>query len=73
MFPQKRGGGSKPGGNYGPISRDDNESKDKYQTIKFGQLMGCNMRKIYLEKSYTKCGGETSPRPFPEKSNVKLF
>ena len=25
------------------------------------------MRKIILEKSYTKYGGETSPRPFSEK------
>ena len=47
--------------------------KANNQTIKFGQLMGCNMRKTFLEKSYTKCGGETSLRPFPEKSNVKLF
>ena len=40
------------------------------QTIKFGQLIERNMRKYFLEKSYTKCGGETSPRPFPE--NLKL-
>ena len=26
-----------------------------------------NMRKIFLEKSYTGCGGETSSRPLPEK------
>ena len=25
------------------------------------------MRNIFLEKSYTKCGGETSPRPFSGK------
>ena len=31
------------------------------QTMKFGQLIECNMRNIFLEKSYTKCGGETSP------------
>ena len=37
------------------------------QTMKFGQLTECNMRNIFLEKSYTKCDGETSPRPFPEK------
>ena len=37
------------------------------QTIKFGQLIGYNMRNIFLEKSYTKCGGETSHRPFSEK------
>ena len=36
------------------------------QTLKFGQLIEHNMRNIFLEKSYTKCGGETSPRPFSE-------
>ena len=35
-------------------------------TMKFGQLIDCNMRNIFLEKSYTKCDGETSPRPFSE-------
>ena len=35
--------------------------------MKFGQFIKCNMRNIFLEKSYTRCGGETSPRPFPEK------
>ena len=37
------------------------------QTMKFGQLTECNMRNIFLEKSYTKCDGETSLRPFSEK------
>ena len=35
--------------------------------MKFGQLIGCNMRNIVLEKSCTKSGGETSPKPFSEK------
>ena len=30
------------------------------QTMKFGQLIECNMRNIFLEKSYTKCGEEIS-------------
>ena len=34
---------------------------------KIGQLIECNMRNIFVEKSYTKCGGETSPTPFSEK------
>ena len=42
------------------------------QTIKFGQLIECNMRNIFLEKSYTKCGGETSPRPFSEKWKLSI-
>ena len=30
-----------------------------------------NMRAIFLEKSYTKFGGETIPRPFSEKIKIK--
>ena len=37
------------------------------QTMKFGQVIECNMKNLFLEKSYTKHGGETSPRPFSEK------
>ena len=40
------------------------------QATKFGQLIECNIRNIFVEKSYTKCGGETSLRLFPE--NLKL-
>ena len=43
------------------------------QTIKFGQLIECNMRIIILEKSYTKCDGETSPRPFSEKLKLRYL
>ena len=32
--------------------------------MKFGQLIEYNMRNIVLKKSYTKCGGKTSPRLF---------
>ena len=42
------------------------------QTMKLGQLIECNMRNIFLEKSYTKCGGETSPRPFSEKLKLSI-
>ena len=42
------------------------------QTMKFGQLIECNMRNIFLEKSYTKCGGETSARPFSEKLKLSI-
>ena len=50
-----------------------NISKRKgIQTTKFGQLMECNMRNIFLEKSYTKFGGETSPRPFSEKLKLSI-
>ena len=37
------------------------------QTIKFGQLI----EYIFLEKSYTKYGGETSPRPSSKKIKIK--
>ena len=40
--------------------------------MKFGQLIKCNMRNIFLEKSCTKCVGETSPRPFPEKLKLRI-
>ena len=40
------------------------------QTVKFGRLIEYNMRKIFLEKSYPKCGGETSPKPFSKKSKL---
>ena len=42
-----------------------NTSRSKgNQTMKFGQLIECNMRNIFLEKSYTKCDGETGIKPF---------
>ena len=44
-------------------------SKDN-QAMKSGQLIEYNFRNIFLEKSYTKCGGETIPRPFSKKSNI---
>ena len=31
--------------------------------MKFGQLIEYNMRSIFLEKSYTECGGEFIPDP----------
>ena len=40
------------------------------QTVKLGQLTEYNMRKIFLEQSYPKCGGETSLKPFSKKSKL---
>ena len=37
------------------------------QTMKFDQLIEYIMTNIILEKSYTKCGGETSLRSFSGK------
>ena len=38
------------------------------QTMKFGKLIKYNMRNIFLEKAYTKYGGETIPRPWKIKT-----
>ena len=40
--------------------------------MKFGQLIEYNMRNIFLEKSYTKWGEDTIPRPFSEKSKFRI-
>ena len=40
------------------------------QTVKFGQSIEYRMRNIFLEKSYTKSGGETIPIPFFKKSKL---
>ena len=42
------------------------------QTMEFGQLIEHNMRKIFLEKLYTKCDEETSPGPFSKKSKLGI-
>ena len=44
----------------------------------FAQLIDYNMRiyfyfyLFFIEKLYIKCGGETSPRPFSEKSKLSI-
>ena len=40
--------------------------------MKFGQLIECNTRNIFLEKSYRKCGGGTSSRPFSGKLQLSI-
>ena len=35
-------------------------------------MIECNMRNIFLEKSYKKCGEETSSRPFSEKLKLSI-
>ena len=40
--------------------------------MKFGQLIEYNMGNIFVEKSYTKCGGETLPNRFSKKSKLSL-
>ena len=40
--------------------------------MKFSQLIEYIVRNVFLEKLYTKWFGETSPRPFPEKSKLGI-
>ena len=46
-------------------------SKDN-QTTKFVELIEYNKINVFLEKSYTKFGGEASPRPFCKKSKLSI-
>ena len=36
----------------------------------FGQLIEYNMRKIFIEKLYTKCGGKLFPDPILNNQNL---
>ena len=47
-------------------------SNKNNQTMKLGQLIEYNMRNIFFEKPYSKCGGETIPRPFFKKSKPSI-
>ena len=49
------------------ISRSENN-----QAMKIGQFIEYNMRNIFLDKSCTKCAGETIPRPFSKKSKLSI-
>ena len=63
-----------PGSETSAIQILSNISRSKdNRTVKFGQLIEHNMRNIFLEKSYTKCGEETSPRPFFKKSKWSIY
>ena len=42
------------------------------QAMKFGQLIGYNMRNIFVEKSDTQCAGDTIPSPLPKKSKLSI-
>ena len=41
------------------------------QTMKFGQLIEYNMRNIFLEKPYTKCGEKLFPDSFSKKIKIE--
>ena len=40
--------------------------------MKFGQLIECNMRNIFLKSAFTKYGRETSLRPFSKISKTSI-
>ena len=40
--------------------------------MKYGQLKQYNMKNIFLEESYPKCGGETILRHFSKKSKLSI-
>ena len=42
------------------------------QTMKFGQLIGYDIRNTFVEKSYTKYDRETIPRPFSKKPKLSI-
>ena len=42
------------------------------QTMKVSQRIEYNKRNSFLERSYTKCGGEASPRAFQKKSKLSI-
>ena len=41
-------------------------------TIKLGQLIIYSLKNFFLEKSYTKCGGETIHKSFFKKSKLSI-
>ena len=53
---------------FGIILPNISRSKGN-QTLKFGQLIEHNMGYNFLDKSYTKCGGETIRRRFSKNQN----
>ena len=58
---------SKPGKETTAIHMLINISRSKCnQRMKFGLLIEYNIRNIFLEKLYTKCGGELVTDPFLE-------
>ena len=64
---------SQPGKQTITIHILPNISRSKrIEKMKFGQLIEYNMRDIFLEKSYSKWGGETIFRLFSKKSKLSI-
>ena len=43
------------------------------QTMRFGQLIEYNIGNIFVEKSCTKCFGETITRPLSKNAKLSIF
>ena len=41
--------------------------------MKSGKLIEYNMRNNFVEKSYLKCSGETTPRPLSEIQKLNIY
>ena len=63
---------SQPGKQTIAIHTQINISTKGNQIMKCDQLIEYNMRNIFLEKLYTKCGVETIPRRFSKKSKFSI-
>ena len=53
------------------ILSDISRSKGN-QKVRFNQLIECSVINNFLEKSFLKSGGETTPRPFVKKSKLSI-
>ena len=42
------------------------------QTMKYGQLIECNVKNVFPESSYTKYGRETISRPYSKKLKLNI-
>ena len=64
---------SRPGKQKIAVHILPNISKSKGdQTMKFVQYIEYNIRNIFLEKSYTKCGLDTIQKPFYKKIKLSI-
>ena len=50
----------------------DISRSNRNQTIKFSQLIEYIVKNIFLDKSYTKWGGEAISKPFSEKPKLSI-
>ena len=62
---------SQPGSQTIAINVLTNISRSKgNQAIELGQLKEYDMRNVFLQKSYTKFGWQTIPRPFSKRGSI---